>query len=69
MVPSKPIQTYQPRVYGFRVNEASVYYTNRNDDVRQLSNAQNNNKVDASGNNNNDRTSRRTRRVTANNRK
>jgi len=31
MIPSKPTQTYVPRVYGFRVNEASVFYANRED--------------------------------------
>jgi hypothetical protein len=32
MVPAKPTQTYQPRVYGFRVNEQSLYYRNREDE-------------------------------------
>jgi Casein kinase II regulatory subunit len=31
MVPAKPSQNYQPRVYGFRVNEQSAYYRNRDD--------------------------------------
>jgi hypothetical protein len=63
MVPSKPAQLYQPRVYGFRVNEASPYYTNRDDDIRNPSHSQknNNNNLDATGN---DRASRRTRRAT-----
>jgi hypothetical protein len=62
MVPSKPAQLYQPRVYGFRVNEASPYYTNREDDIRNqsLSQKSNNNNIDTTGN---DRTSRRTRRA------
>lgn len=29
MVPSKPTQTYVPRVYGFRVNEESPYFQSR----------------------------------------
>lgn len=61
MVPSKPAQTYQPRVYGFRVNETSVYYTNRDDEIRNPSHAPKNNNVDTAGN---DRSSRRTRRTT-----
>lgn len=32
MVPQKPTQIYQPRVYGFRVNEQSLYYRNRDDE-------------------------------------
>jgi hypothetical protein len=32
MVPKKPNQVYQPRVYGFRVNEQSLYYQNREDE-------------------------------------
>ena len=32
IIPSKPTQTYVPRIYGFRVNEASAYYRNREDD-------------------------------------
>ena len=32
MVPTKPGQVYQPRVYGFRVNESSLYYKNREED-------------------------------------
>ncbi|CAJ1960945.1 unnamed protein product [Cylindrotheca closterium] len=28
MIPSKPTQTYVPRVYGFKVNEASLFYRN-----------------------------------------
>jgi hypothetical protein len=65
MVPSKPAQTYQPRVYGFRVNESSAYYTNRDDEIRNQSHAQKNN-VDPTGN---DRSSRRTRRTTGSARK
>jgi casein kinase II subunit beta len=34
MVPSKPSQSYVPRVYGFRVNEQSLFYRNREDDQR-----------------------------------
>lgn len=51
MVPTKPAQSYQPRVYGFRVNEQSLYYRNR-EDVRN-----NTQKVETGS-----RTSRRTRR-------
>lgn len=29
MIPSKPAQSYIPRVYGFRVNEESLFYQNR----------------------------------------
>ena len=29
MVPSRPSQTYVPRVYGFRINQQSSYYRNR----------------------------------------
>ena len=29
MVPSRPSQTYIPRVYGFRINQQSSYYRNR----------------------------------------
>jgi casein kinase II subunit beta len=32
MIPSKPAQTYVPRVYGFRVNEESLFYRNREND-------------------------------------
>mmetsp|Transcript_5959 Transcript_5959/g.14117 ORF Transcript_5959/g.14117 Transcript_5959/m.14117 type:complete len:344 (-) Transcript_5959:77-1108(-) len=28
MIPSKPTQTYVPRVYGFKVNQASLFYRN-----------------------------------------
>lgn len=65
MVPSKPAQTYLPRVYGFRVNESSAYYTNRDDDIRNQLQAQKNN-VDTTGN---DRSSRRSRRTTGSGRK
>ena len=65
MVPSKPAQTYLPRVYGFRVNESSAYYTNRDDDIRNQLQAQKNN-VDTTGN---DRSSRRSRRTTGGGRK
>ena len=65
MVPSKPAQTYQPRVYGFRVNAASAYYTKREDEIRNQSHAQKSN-VDTTGN---DRSSRRTRRTTGSGRK
>jgi hypothetical protein len=34
MVPSKPTQVYHPRVYGFKVNQASLYYRNR-EEVQQ----------------------------------
>jgi hypothetical protein len=65
MVPSKPAQTYLPRVYGFRVNESSAYYTNRDDDIRNQIQAQKNH-VDSTGN---DRSSRRSRRTTGSGRK
>lgn len=35
MVPAKPTQTYVPRVYGFKVNEHSLYYLNREEDRQQ----------------------------------
>ena len=65
MVPSKPAQTYQPRVYGFRVNESSAYYTNRDDDIRNPMHGPKTN-VDPTAN---DRSSRRTRRTTGSGRK
>lgn len=34
MIPPKPNQSYYPRVFGFRVNQASLYYTNREEDAR-----------------------------------
>ena len=37
MVPTKPTQAYQPRVYGFRVNEQSLYYKNREDNANNTS--------------------------------
>ena len=69
MVPSKPAQTYLPRVYGFRVNETSAYYTNRDDDIRNQSQGpnKNNNVHDTTGNN--DRSGRRSRRTTGSGRK
>jgi hypothetical protein len=71
MVPTKPAQTYQPRVYGFRVNASSVYYTNRDDTIRRQSHASKTNVHDATGNNNgnNDRSGRRSRRTTGSGRK
>lgn len=35
MVPAKPTQTYHPRVYGFKVNTASLYYRNREETQAQ----------------------------------
>ncbi|CAB9497961.1 kinase II subunit beta [Seminavis robusta] len=35
MVPAKPTQTYHPRVYGFKVNQASLYYRNREEPQQQ----------------------------------
>jgi casein kinase II subunit beta len=35
MIPSKPTQTYVPRVYGFKVNENSLYFLNREDPRQQ----------------------------------
>jgi hypothetical protein len=43
IVPVKPAQTYQPRVYGFRVNEASLYYKNREEDERYKNSQSNSN--------------------------
>lgn len=38
MIPSKPTQQYIPRVYGFKVNQSSLYYKNNDDsDHRQNS--------------------------------
>lgn len=37
MVPAKPSQRYIPRVYGFRVNETSLYYRNRENEARKES--------------------------------
>jgi len=28
MVPNKPTQQYQPRIYGFKINQSSLYYRN-----------------------------------------
>jgi casein kinase II subunit beta len=57
MVPTKPSQTYHPRVYGFRVHESSLYYKNR-EGVTTNSNAQ---RIDSS----NSRTGRRSKRNAA----
>ena len=54
MVPTKPTQTYHPRVYGFRVHESSLYYKNR-EGVTTNNNAQ---RIDSS----NSRTGRRSKR-------
>ena len=35
MVPTRPGQSYVPRVYGFRVNKSSLYYRNREEDQRE----------------------------------
>jgi hypothetical protein len=35
MIPQKPTQTYAPRAFGFKVNEASLYYLNREGDRQQ----------------------------------
>lgn len=29
LVPSKPLQEYRPRIYGFKIHESSLYYKNR----------------------------------------
>jgi hypothetical protein len=31
MIPSKPTQSYIPRVYGFKVNQSSLFYKNHED--------------------------------------
>jgi len=31
MIPSKPVQTYVPRVYGFRIHPSSLYFRNHDD--------------------------------------
>mmetsp|Transcript_6325 Transcript_6325/g.18207 ORF Transcript_6325/g.18207 Transcript_6325/m.18207 type:complete len:413 (+) Transcript_6325:1-1239(+) len=35
MIPAKPTQTYVPRVYGFKVNDASLFYQNREEGQQQ----------------------------------
>ena len=40
LIPTKPTQAYVPRIYGFRVNESSPYYRNREDDGRMQADAQ-----------------------------
>mmetsp|Transcript_3662 Transcript_3662/g.7314 ORF Transcript_3662/g.7314 Transcript_3662/m.7314 type:complete len:133 (+) Transcript_3662:38-436(+) len=40
LIPTKPTQAYVPRIYGFRVNELSPYYRNREDDSRLQADAQ-----------------------------
>ena len=40
LIPIKPSQSYVPRIYGFRVNESSPYYLNREDDGRIQSDTQ-----------------------------
>lgn len=35
MVPAKPTQVYHPRVYGFKVNQLSLYYRNREEQPQQ----------------------------------
>lgn len=40
LIPTKPTQAYVPRIYGFRVNELSPYYRNREDDGRMQADAQ-----------------------------
>lgn len=62
MIPSKPTQIYQPRVYGFRVNDQSLYFTNREDITNNNSSNNNSQKTDGSNSN---RQGRRTKRITA----
>lgn len=40
LIPTKPTQVYVPRIYGFRVNELSPYYRNREDDGRLQADSQ-----------------------------
>ena len=42
MIPSKPTQTYVPRVYGFKVNETSLFYQNHEEghENHQIGNSQ-----------------------------
>lgn len=35
MIPSKPTQSYSPRVYGFKVHQSSLYYLNREENPQQ----------------------------------
>ncbi|KAL3815309.1 hypothetical protein ACHAXA_006811 [Cyclostephanos tholiformis] len=47
MIPARPSQQYIPRVYGFRINQASLYFRNNEDD--QLNNnGQNDNRISSS---------------------
>lgn len=36
MVPVRPTQEYTPRVYGFKINEQSLYYRNNQDVTRRV---------------------------------
>lgn len=35
MIPAKPTQHYQPRVYGFKINQSSLYYRNHEEPASQ----------------------------------
>lgn len=35
MIPAKPTQHYQPRVYGFKINQSSLYYRNHEESASQ----------------------------------
>jgi len=35
MVPPKPTLSYVPRVYGFKINQSSLYYKNHNEAVQE----------------------------------
>ena len=35
MIPAKPNQQYHPRVYGFKINKASLYYRNHEENPPQ----------------------------------
>ncbi|GFH46106.1 casein kinase 2 beta chain, CK2B [Chaetoceros tenuissimus] len=39
MVPVRPTQEYTPRVYGFKINEQSLYYRNNQDVTRRVENS------------------------------
>lgn len=36
MIPAKPNQEYHPRVYGFKINKASLYYRNHEESQQSV---------------------------------
>lgn len=37
MIPVRPSQQYVPRVYGFKINQMSLYFRNHEDDAPMVS--------------------------------